>query len=402
MTEQGDDDQTADDDVDFGSPEHMATFADRVRTPLLPDEALIGALEDSAWNEDGNLTRPLTAREQADVQARRGALMLAALVIMDEVFDDLETVGFDPDEDDPDDLDSTFIYQAFPPRFRAAYDGLFARKVTVSVAKILGDLGSPNSDYPACTAEEIITYTIIQRAYEYMLDADLLDEPTELDLEGYLLQDTDFRMVFWSQMDGIENDAASQEALGMFVPSVADWFTPIGPERYPHPYAETSRTQPRTNTLPLPRTDAEEAAQHNPDIIDAPTPVAGLAAISEIVELARADARRTHQPDTWIPDENDPDSSVQTLIGLMESTKGSGHLAWEPNAASGTIRTDGTVAGTAHRHFPDPDAPFLAVSTGRGYLNVPLSAVVSWRPDMLVREEWSMHFSNMLGDGAED
>jgi hypothetical protein len=61
-----------------------------------------------------------------------------------------------------------------------------------------------------------------------------------------------------------------------------------------------------------------------------------------------------------------------------------------------------TVAGTAHRHFPDPDVPHLAVSTGRGYLNIPLGAVVSWRPDLLVRQEWSMHFSNMLSDGPED
>lgn len=44
----------------------------------------------------------------------------------------------------------------------------------------------------------------------------------------------------------------------------------------------------------------------------------------------------------------------------------------------------------------------LAVSTGRGYLNIPLSAVVSWRPDLPVRQEWGMHFSNMLSDGPED
>jgi hypothetical protein len=221
-----------------------------------------------------------------------------------------------------------------------------------------------------------------------------------LDLEGYLLRDTDFRMLFWSQMDGIENDAASQEALGMFVPSVADWFTPNGPERYPHPYAQTSRTQARANALPLPHTDAEEAAQHNPDIIDAPTPVTGLAAISESVQLGRADARRIAEPGTWTPDENDPDGSLKALAALMESTQGSGHLTWEPNADSGTIRTDSTVAGTAHRHFPDPDVPHLAVSTGRGYLNIPLSAVVSWRPDLLVREEWRLQFPGTPTDGS--
>ncbi|WP_158545957.1 hypothetical protein [Blastococcus sp. TF02A-30] len=38
MTEQGNDHQTADIDADWGSPEYMAQFADRVRTPLLPDE----------------------------------------------------------------------------------------------------------------------------------------------------------------------------------------------------------------------------------------------------------------------------------------------------------------------------------------------------------------------------
>lgn len=408
MTEQG---RSRDEfaDEDWGSPEHLTAYADRVRTPLLSDDAFTCGLEDTAWDDDGELTRPLTAQEQADIRARRGALMLAALVIMDEVFDDLETIGFDPDLDDPDDKENTlvhrndtFIYQAFPPRYRSAYDGVFARKATVSVAKVVADLGSPNGDYPACTAEEIVTHAIIQRAYSLMLEADLIDDSMDLDLEGYLLQDTDFRMLFWSQMDGIEDDAASQEALGMFVPSVADWFTPIGPERYPHPYAETARRQPRANTLPLPRTDEEEAAQHDPGIIDAPTPVTGLAPISAIVELARADARRANEPGTWVPDEDNPDASVQALAALMESTQGSGHLTWEANKDSDTIRTDRTVEGTAHPHFPDPDVPHLSVSTGRGYLNIPLTAVVSWRPDLLVREEWNMHFSSMLTDESDD
>ena len=109
-----------------------------------------------------------------------------------------------------------------------------------------------------------------------------------------------------------------------------------------------------------PRTDAEQAAQQDPGIIGAPAPVTGFPSISEIVALARAEVRRTGQPPAWVPGEDDPDASVQSLAALMDSTQGSGHLTWGPNAGSGTIRTDGTVAGTAHRHFPDPDVPYLA------------------------------------------
>jgi hypothetical protein len=45
--------------------------------------------------------------------------------------------------------------------------------------------------------------------------------------------------------------------------------------------------------------------------------------------------------------------------------------------------------------------PHLAVSTGRGYLNIPLGAVVSWQPDLLVREEWRMQFPGTHTAGSE-
>lgn len=377
--------------------EQMEALADRVRTPLLSDDVFVAADDPDLWDDDGELTRPLTDQEQSDAQIRRGALMLAAQQVMDWLFDDLADFTFDTSIG-LEAYEESFIHQAFPERFRRAYDDHFARNIVATACKVVAELGSPNGEYAACIADEIVTYLIIKRSYQLMELAGF-DDPDELDLEGYLLEDLDFETLFWDQMDGLEDDAATQASLGMYVPSVADWFSPFNDDRYPHPYAETERTPSRANTLPNPHSDEEADDQRNADIVDAHRPITTgtLTPGSEVVGLARDEARRDAAPDLWIPDETDPEASVTAVQQAMKRVKGSGYLTWEPAIDSDLTRVEGTVAGTAHRHFPDPDVPFISVSMGHVFLNIPLSAVVSWQPDPTVRANWNSAFSNPTG-----
>jgi hypothetical protein len=382
--------------------EQMTFLADRVRTPLLADNVFVRADDPFLWDEDGRLTRPLTAQEEADGEVMRGALMLAGHQVMDWLFDDLAHFNFAYDLSvGPAALDESFIHQAFPERFRRAYDDHFARNVVATACKVVAELGNPNGGHAACIADEIVTYLIIKRSYQLMELAGF-DDPEELDLEGYLLEDLDFETLFWDQMDGLEDDAATQASLGMYVPSVADWFSPFNDDRYPHPYAATDRAPSRANTLPNPHSDEEAADQRDPEIVDAHRPITpgGLAPGSEVVGLARDEARRDGISDLWIPNEADPEASVTALQQAMTRVHGSGYLTWEPAVDSDLTRVEGTVAGTAHRHFPNPDVPFISVSMGHVFLSIPLSAVVSWQPDPTVRANWNSAFSNPTGGTA--
>jgi hypothetical protein len=113
------------------------------------------------------------------------------------------------------------------------------------------------------------------------------------------------------------------------------------------------------------------------------------------VALARAAARGT-EPENWIPAEADPERSFADLIAIARpAAGGSGWLTWEPYEGADLVRTDPVVSLTPHRHFPvGTDQPWIWAAVGGGRMfAIPLSVVVSYRPDPDVQHRWNNAFA---------
>ncbi|MFI6833639.1 hypothetical protein ACIBG5_41450 [Kribbella sp. NPDC050241] len=373
--------------TDAGIIELFDDLADRVRNPML---AYLGSPEDRGdWGDT-----PPSEAELLDERRLLGAVMLASTLIIDECIEDIGTIGpAEADRDgylDPESCADTFVWSWFPPRFRASYDQQFFTNVLVSAVKVSHDLANPKSERPACIAEEIIVNAICKNAYTLMDDAGLdYDES----LEDLILDDADFELLFSEDMDGVEDDPAMQRSFGMWLPPVEGWFTPFNTDRVVHPYVETDATTPRVHDL-FHLLDSDEllAMSRKPDVVDAPAPMTGLDPISEVVRLARQIS--IADPGTWVADDSDPERSYEALVQISHIAK-SGWLTWEPHESADIVRSDAVIQFVPHRHYPvGTDQPWTQVAMTSGVImHIPLSSVVSYRPDPTVHERWDSMWS---------
>jgi hypothetical protein len=163
-----------------------------------------------------------------------------------------------------------------------------------------------------------------------------------------------------------------------------------------HPYAETEPSE-RTTLHDLRRRlhglDEDRFELLRSPRIDAPGPISSLAPRSETVALARRAAE--DDPELWIADDTDPEGSFTALMEATKTSKsGSGWLTWEPHEDAGLTREDPVILLAPHRRFPvEPDEPYADASLGNKIISIPLSVVVSYRPDPAVRQQWNDRFS---------
>lgn len=373
----------------------MKTASEQVRHPSLSLDFFVSSnyLDVLNENQDGSLDGiPDTELEAA--QIRRGSVMLAARQVIDQCILDLLELHFS-DEGTPDAAgraEESFVYEEFPRRHRQAYSQLFFQKVLVTAVKVAQDLADPNGGEAACTAEEIIGRAIGNIATS-LCELVELDEP-DAHLEDALLEDLDFEDLFDDEMDGIEDDPARQATMGIYVPSVADWFSPFNEGSIVHPFVETKPTQrPSVHDLlrRLTKEDAHQAVFESPQL-DSPTPITGLRPVSEAVALARQAAATKSDPNMWVADDTDPERSYIALRGAAEhGDGGSGWLTWEPYEGADFVRTDPVVSFTPHRHFPlGQDHPWIWAAVGGGrLLAIPLTVIVSYLPDAKVQQRWN-------------
>ncbi|GAA3128952.1 hypothetical protein JOF29_007339 [Kribbella aluminosa] len=364
-------------------------LADRARNPYI---AYLGSPDDRGdWGDN--------PPSDADLLIERrllGAVTLAAIHIVDECIADIQTIGaaeMDPDgAPDPEIYADTFVWNYFPPRFRPSYDQQFFAKILVSAVKVSHDLANPKSDRPACIAEEIIVNAICKYAYTLMDEAGL---DHDVSLEDLILDDTNFELLFSDDMDGVEDDPAMQRSLGMWLPPVEGWFTPFNTDRVVHPYAETDATTPRVHDLyHLLDSDELRAMSRKPDVVDAPAPITGFPPISEVVHLARQTTNADSE--TWVADDSDAEHSYRALVEIAQVAK-SGWLTWEPHESADVVRSDAVVRFAPHRHYPvGNDQPWAEVAmTGGVIMHIPLSAIVSYRPDPAIYERWNSMYSSL-------
>lgn len=122
-------------------------MAGRVRHPnlLLAHFLSSEAVYDDALLDIDDDESQIPAAEREPAQLRRAALMAAAEEIIDRCIDDLQVVEFDEDGRLVDlvEAEDTFVFEAFPPRHRGAYDERFFRKALVTAIKVAQDLADP-------------------------------------------------------------------------------------------------------------------------------------------------------------------------------------------------------------------------------------------------------------------
>lgn len=344
-----------------------------------------------------------------DARRRWGALIHAANMVVQDCLDDHATQSWIDDEFDSDEADeglntadlevslmgASFVARFFPPRFRHAYDEEFFGKVLVTAVKVGYDLVHPEGGEPACIAEEIIINAICQIAVQTAEAAGL--EPSWMDPTEFLLEDTDFEILFQSDMDGLEDDPAAQLDLRMWVPSVSGWFTPFNDDRIAHPFTQTTDEGPRAHDLGYLLTDEQiRNLAHDEGVTDDPAPIAGLDPISKIVELARTTASKDDDS-LWVPEPLDPESSYSALVELTRQDQGSGWLTWEPHEGADAPRTDAVIRCRPRRHFPaGDDQPWVEIVVTRVVMYVPLAAVISYHPDPEVRHQWETAWNSLL------
>lgn len=376
----------------------LATASRRVRHPELPLHVFVGDLpsDDDLLDEDGS-EWIVPEHDRQPAHARRGALIVAAEEIIDTCIDDLQYLDFEPDgSQDARQADESFVYRRFPPRHRSAYDEQFFRKVLVCAIKVAHDLANPNGARAACTAEEIVRDAVVEHALALCEHAGL--GPPELHPTEFLLEDADYEFLYDADKDGIEDDHTLQVGLGIVVPGVEDWFAPFNDDRVVHPYAETTPTQ-RYSMHDLRRrlddNDLDPSVLASTDVIDSAEPLSGLTPISQLVAQARRTGNR-HDPDLWVADESDPEGSFAELVRMTTlSDYGSGWISWEAHEDAETVRTDRVITFSPHRHFLiGHDEPWAEAAIGIGrIIAIPLSAVVSYKPDPDVYHRWNGAFA---------
>lgn len=370
----------------------MVAASAKVRHPSLSLDYFVSSqyLDVLDQNEEGSFDGIPDVELEA-ARTRRGSVIFAADQVIDQCISDLQEIRFDDHGlPDLDRAEESFVYEEFPRRHRRAYNEWFFRKVLVTAVKVAQDLADPNGREAACTAEEIIRHVIGRIATSLCELAELVEPDANLD--DALLEDLDFEDLFDEEMDGIEDDPARQATMGIYVPGVADWFSPFNDYSVVHPYAETQPTeQPAVHDLfrRVSDLDDQRAIFESP-LLDSAASITGIAAASQAVALARQAA--TADPEAWVADSADPEGSFAALVAAAtQGAGGSGWLTWEPYEGADFVRTDPVVSFSSHRHFPvGQDHPWIWAAVGGGrLLAIPLTVVVSYKPDNDVQRRWN-------------
>jgi hypothetical protein len=363
-------------------------YGDQVRHPALNLELFTASMpgvddeiEDEDIADDVEPDRAVPTEEVEGARRRRGALLAAANLIFDRVVFELTVLAAG------DELaEERFVDEYFPPQYRHLYENDFHRKILATIAKVSHDLVNPHAWRPACTAEELVLYAIL-REWQALLDVYELGQPWT-DLTEDLFDDLDFENLYAQDMDGIENDPIAQLSTGMDVRAIADWFVPFNSDSVVHPYVVEPASD-RGRLYDLTRTGDDSRLADPAAAIASDGPVRGLDPVSDLVEAARADARgQSNGIALWVPNDAEPDRSMTAVIEMSGT---SGVLTFQAGPDRDT--TEAAVLWfKPHPAHPATGQAWAEVMFMSGRIELPLAAVVSFRPDPTVRQRWETIF----------
>jgi hypothetical protein len=375
----------ADDDL----LETFDRLAGEVRHPaltldLFTSEPLNDADADDGVEDDEAIDAALDPAALQAARRRRGGLMFAANLVFDHILDDLVV-----SEEDRARLGvERFAGEYLPSRLRHHYDAGFLRKLLATAAKVAQDLASEEFTYPACTAEELVMWAILQE-WEVLLDLTDLG-PSWTALSEYLFEDLDFEYLFDADMDGVEDDPLAHKTSGIDVRPLAAWFAPFNIGARVHPYAVELHGRDQPVLFDMTRTD--EGGHHLTSAVsltEMPQTVDGLDPVSDLVAAARRDARTHRAQAEWVPDENDPAGSFAE-IAIYPPTSGILIHQTGPDGELTQVPVLSFIPQPAH---PSTGGCWAEVMYFSGRTELPLAAVVSFTPDPTVYERWNAAFT---------
>jgi hypothetical protein len=214
---------------------HLAGFEREVdwRRWVIRHAALVRAFDPDVF-ETGN------GDEQTALLAA-GALIFASTVVIDELFQDIETLA--KDHGSVADSDGVFfVLDDLPERFAHHYNGRFARQFLVATVTITGRLSQDEWVPPASVGEALALHVVVERARNLLVMHEVLDEDDVRHLyngfEDAAFDDVDHEWLYRNDLDGFEDDADFTAQFGPTDMRVGSWFQQIeNVEAYVHPFA---------------------------------------------------------------------------------------------------------------------------------------------------------------------
>ncbi|MFF0749427.1 hypothetical protein [Streptomyces sp. NPDC004267] len=146
-----------------------------------------------------------------------GALVHAAEVLIDELYDDVQALA-EEDTDVAACQGHLWHLDRLPARHAARYDELFARRFLVTAVALTTRFTDGSFRRLGCPAEEWVARLLLEQARIALDLYGLLDEAVTAALERFA--------------ERVDEDRAHRQAGGF-----GSWFTPFGTDRYVHPYA---------------------------------------------------------------------------------------------------------------------------------------------------------------------
>jgi hypothetical protein len=158
---------------------------------------------------------------------KREALVTAASILLDQLFDDLAHMAGNGD------VARTNVIQYLPPAFAPRYTAGFARQFLACVSAVTTKLVQPGSWPLACVGEELALHALVDQAVA-VLEAAGEDADLE-DFREAATEDLDCLLIFEPRFDGVE-DSPAAGWLGMSNLRFEDWFKPFRATVPVHPY----------------------------------------------------------------------------------------------------------------------------------------------------------------------
>ncbi|WP_306330384.1 hypothetical protein [Streptomyces venezuelae] len=185
------------------------------------------------------------------VELAAGALVYASDVLIDELYDDVQTLA-DEATTVADCGSELWHLDALPPRYAGTYDELFARRFLVTAIALTTRFTDGSFQRLGCLAEELVLKLLVEQAHATLDLYGLLDTDTADALDRFadgVYEDRDFEWLYDDPTEDPDDDPA-YEGPGVTPSTLGGWFTPFDDDRYVHPYAVDERAEPDPGSAP--------------------------------------------------------------------------------------------------------------------------------------------------------
>jgi hypothetical protein len=198
---------------------------------LFVDAARTGGLVELLHDHDEVFDPGARSGELRQATLVAGLMWRSAVVLVDELFDDLAAVS----SSEGAGVAQTSVLAGLPSRFAHRYTPVFVRRLIVAATDLTARL-TRGWQPPACVAQELLLRVWLDQVEMTadLLDVDL-DSGWRADAEEYLFEDLDHEWLFDASLDGFE-DLDQPLAPGAAPMRFEWWFVPFEPARPLPPY----------------------------------------------------------------------------------------------------------------------------------------------------------------------